>query len=78
MSNSDSSSVDQRVLKTVMASLVQVITVLLLLYWCFTILSPFLSIIIWVLIISVALYPTHLSLSTRLGGREKLSATILI
>ncbi len=78
MSNADSSSVDQKVLKTVMASLVQIIAVLLLLYWCFTILSPFLAIIIWGLIISVALYPTHVSFSARLGGREKLSATILI
>jgi predicted PurR-regulated permease PerM len=78
MSATNDSSVDQMVLKTVMASLVQVIAVLLLLYWCFTILSPFLSIIIWGLIISVALYPTHVSLSARLGGREKLSATILI
>jgi len=78
MSGADSSSVDQKILKTVMASLVQIIAVLLLLYWCFTILSPFLSIIIWGLIISVALYPTHVSLSARLGGHEKLSATILI
>ncbi len=57
MSNADRSSVDQIVLKTVMASFVQIIALLLLLYWCFTILSPFLSIILWGLIISVALYP---------------------
>jgi len=78
MSGADSPSVDQKILKTVMASLVQVLAVLLLLHWCFTILSPFLSIIIWAVIISIALYPTHLSLSARLGGRENLSATILI
>ena len=42
MSGADSSSVDQMILKTVMASLVQIIAVLLLLYWCFTILSPIL------------------------------------
>ena len=42
MSGADSSSVDPKILNTVMASLVQIIAVLLLLYWCFTILSPFL------------------------------------
>jgi len=78
MSGADSSLIDQKVLKTVMASFVQIITTLLLLYWCFTIVSPFMSVILWGLILSVALYPTHVSLSARLGGREKLSATILI
>ena len=67
MSATVNSSVDQKILKTVMASLVQIIAVLLLLYWCITNLSPSLSIIIWGLIISVALYPTHVSLSARLG-----------
>ena len=78
MPGADSSFVDPNVLKTVMASFAQILTALLLLSWCFIILSPFLTIIIWGVIISVALYPTHLSLSARLGGREKLSATILI
>ena len=33
---------------------------------------------VWGLIISVALYPGHTSLTAKLGGREKLSAFILV
>ena len=78
MTNSGNSSVDQRFLANAMASFVQIGAIAVLLYWCFTIVSPFLSIVVWGLIISIALYPTHVALSARLGGSEKLSATILV
>ncbi len=78
MTSADSSSVDQKFLNNAMASFLQIGAVVVLLYWCFTIVSPFLTIVIWGLIISIALYPAHVSLSAKLGGREKLSATIIV
>jgi len=78
MTSADSSSVDQQFLKNAMASFLQIGAVVVLLYWCLTIVSPFLTIVIWGLIISIALYPAHVSLSARLGGREKTSATLLV
>jgi predicted PurR-regulated permease PerM len=78
MSSADSSQVDDKFLANAMASFIQIGAVLLLLIWCFTIVSPFLNIVIWAVIISVAIYPVHQSLSARLGGRAKLSATILV
>ena len=78
MTSSDSSSVDQKFLGNAMASFLQIGALLVLLYWCFTIVAPFVSVVVWGLIISVALYPTQVSLTVRLGGREKLSATILV
>jgi predicted PurR-regulated permease PerM len=78
MTSADSSSVDQKFLNNAMASFLQIGAVVVLLYWCLTIVSPFLTIVIWGLIISIALYPAHVSLSARLGGREKLSATLLV
>jgi predicted PurR-regulated permease PerM len=78
MTSADSSSVDQKFLANAMASFVQILAVLLLLYWCFLIVSPFISIVIWGLIISVAVYPAHVALTARLSGREKLSATIIV
>jgi len=78
MTSVNSSSVDQKFLANAMASFIQIGALLIMLYWCFTIVSPFVDIVLWGLIISIALYPTHLSFSARLGGREKLSATILI
>ncbi len=73
-----SSSVDQKFLANSMASFLQIGALLVLLYWCFTIVSPFVSIFVWGLIISVAIYPAHVALRARLGGREKLSATIFV
>jgi predicted PurR-regulated permease PerM len=78
MTSADSSSVDRRFLSNAMASFIQIGAVLVLLYWCYLIISPFLPIVIWGVILSVALYPAHAALSARLGGREKLSATIII
>ena len=78
MTNADSSSVDQKFLANAMASFVQIAAVLVMLYWCFLIISPFVNIVVWGLIISVAVYPAHVSLTARLGGREKLSAMIIV
>jgi len=78
MSSADSSQVDNKFLANAMASFIQIGALLLLLFWCFTIVSPFLNIVVWALIISVAIYPVHQSLTARLGGRAKLSSTILV
>jgi predicted PurR-regulated permease PerM len=78
MTSADSSQVDQRFLANAMASFIQIGAVLLLLYWCFTIIAPFINVVVWGLIISVAVYPAHVVLSARLGGREKLSAAIFV
>jgi len=40
--------------------------------------APFGSLMVWGLILAVALYPLHNSLSRRLGGRQGLSATLLV
>jgi len=78
MTSADSSSVDQKFLSNAMASFIQIGALLIMLYWCYTIISPFVDIVLWALIISVALYPAHVGLSARLGGRGKLSATLLV
>ena len=78
MSSANDSSVEQKFLVNAMASFVQIGAVMIIVYWCFTIVSPFVTVVLWGVIIGVALYPTHVALSTRLGGREKLSATVLV
>lgn len=50
---------------------------LLLLIWCFQIVRPFISIVIWSLIIAVSLFPLYSSLAIRLGSRKKLASAIL-
>ncbi|MEO1204031.1 MAG: AI-2E family transporter, partial [Pseudomonadota bacterium] len=71
MSSADNTLVDQKFLANAMASFLQIAAVVLLIYICFQILRPFLAIVVWGIIISVALYPAYLSLAQRLGGREK-------
>ena len=78
MSSADSSQFDQHFLANAMASFIQIGAVVALIIWCFKIVAPFLNIIVWGLIISVALYPVHVGLTARVGGREKLSATLLV
>ena len=78
MTSADSTKVDQRFLANAMASFLQIGALLVLLFWCFNIVKPFLGIVIWAVIIAVAVYPLHVSLAARLGGREKLSAAILV
>ncbi len=77
MSSADSSSVDQKFLANSMASFLQIAAVVLLIFTCYRILAPFLSIVVWGVIIAVAVYPAHVSLTARLGGRAKLSSTII-
>ena len=77
MPNNAPAPIDKAVLANSMAAFLQIAAVAALTYACFRILSPFLSIVVWGIIIAVAAYPGHVSLTARLGGNGKLSATIL-
>ena len=50
----------------------------LLLYWCYTIIKPFIDILLWSVIFAVALYPMYKWLSGILHGKKTISATILV
>ena len=76
MSSADNSRVDQAFLGNAMAAFLQISALVVLLLWCFNIVRPFIGIVVWALIIAVALHPLHASLTVKLGGKEKLSATI--
>jgi predicted PurR-regulated permease PerM len=49
----------------------------LLLYWSFKVVGPFLTIALWGAILTVALYPLFQSLARRLRGRRRLAAALL-
>jgi predicted PurR-regulated permease PerM len=49
----------------------------LLFIWSFEIIKPFILPVLWGIIISIAVYPIHIRLANLLGGRKKLSATII-
>ena len=69
---------DKKFSDNMMTSYIQIAAVTLLVFWCFTIIKPFIGMVLWALIIAVALYPLHQSLSAKMGNRQKLSATIFV
>jgi predicted PurR-regulated permease PerM len=55
------------------AGLIGVLAVL-----CYRIFAPFLTLMVWALILAVTLYPLHRSLARRIGGRQGLAATVVV
>jgi predicted PurR-regulated permease PerM len=45
---------------------------------CYRIFSPFLSMMVWALILAVTIYPAHQKLARRMGGKQGLAATLLV
>lgn len=45
---------------------------------CYRIFSPFLSLLLWALILAVTIYPIHQKLAGRIGDRQGLAATLLV
>ena len=54
-------------------SLMAVLTVL-----CFRVVSPFLELLAWGVILAVSLYPLHQRIARRLGGRQGLAAALIV
>jgi len=45
--------------------------------WCFNIIQPFIMLVLWGAIISVAIYPVFVKFSGVLGGRQRTAATLM-
>jgi predicted PurR-regulated permease PerM len=45
---------------------------------CFQVLSPFLNLMVWSIILAVTLYPLQQWLARRIGGRQGLASTVLV
>jgi len=55
----------------------QLLALSLLLVWCFMILQPFITPLVWASVLAIALYPTHSLLRKKLKNRNGLSAAII-
>jgi predicted PurR-regulated permease PerM len=77
MSDNNSSDAANPIRRTAETA-IRLVILFLLLYWCYTIVRPFVDILLWSVIFAVSLYPVYKWLSGRLGGKKTLSATILI
>ena len=56
---------------------IQFLALGLLLTWCFKILSPFISLVVWGVVLAVALYPLHQKLKKILKQRGTLASVII-
>jgi predicted PurR-regulated permease PerM len=63
--------------KQVVEISIRLAALIFLLYYCFQLLSPFLLPVLWAAILAVALYPVHVFLTKKLGGRKTLSSVIV-
>ena len=50
---------------------------LIIVYWCYQILAPFIPLVLWAAIMAIAVYPLYRKLAARLGNRMKLSAMLV-
>ena len=57
---------------------IRLFILLLIIGWCLMIMYPFVSIILWSLILALAIYPLHSALAKKIGGRPKLASVIII
>jgi predicted PurR-regulated permease PerM len=77
MSTANAASADESYLEKVTESVVRVGLVLLLLFWCFNIIRPFITPVVWGIILAVAVFPAYRWVVGQLAGREKLAAVVL-
>jgi predicted PurR-regulated permease PerM len=77
MHNSNSDPLKPGYIVTAIEITIRLAVLVGLIGWCLLIMLPFLSLIIWSVIIAIATYPVFSVLSKKLGGRDKLAATII-
>jgi len=57
---------------------IRLFILILIVGWCLAIMYPFVSIILWSLILAMALHPLHKIMTEKMGGRPKLASAIIV
>jgi predicted PurR-regulated permease PerM len=57
---------------------IRLFILILIVAWCLMIMLPFVSIILWSMILALAMFPLHGMLAKKMGGRPKLASFIII
>jgi predicted PurR-regulated permease PerM len=68
----------QRDMSGLLDVLIRAGLILALVMLCYKVFAPFLTLMIWALILAVALYPLHQYLAAKIGGKQGLAATIVV
>ncbi|MBW2232379.1 MAG: AI-2E family transporter [Deltaproteobacteria bacterium] len=72
------SAEDRAFLRRALESSIRIGLVLVLVVWCFLIARPFLSPIVWGVILAIAIQPIYAALCRVMGGQRPLAAAILV
>src|SRR4030095_4071441 len=68
----------QRLASPLLDVLIRAGLILAMAILCYQVLSPFLTLMVWALILAVTLYPLHQALASKLGGKQGLATTLLV
>jgi predicted PurR-regulated permease PerM len=71
-------ALEQRVASSLMDVLIRAGLILVMAMLCYQIFSPFLTLMVWALILAVTIYPLHQALARKVGGKQGLAATLLV
>ena len=72
------SELEERIAARLLDVLIRAGLILAMVLLCYRVFSPFLTLMVWALILAVTMYPLHQSLARRIGGRQGLAATLLV
>ena len=68
---------DARFVRRSVEAAIRIGVLVLIVMWALFIIRPFISIVLWAVILAVAIYPLYTGLAKRLGGRGKLAAFLV-
>ncbi|MGO9372158.1 MAG: AI-2E family transporter [Syntrophobacteraceae bacterium] len=69
---------EQRLASPLLDVLIRAGLILALAMLCYRVFSPFLTLMVWALILAVTIYPLHQWLVSKIGGKQGLAATLLV
>lgn len=69
---------EQRLASPLLDALIRAGLILAMVMLCYRVFSPFLTLMVWALILAVTIYPLHQSLAGKIGGKQGLAATVLV
>jgi predicted PurR-regulated permease PerM len=69
---------EQRLASLVLDVLIRAGLIIAMAMLCYQVLSPFLTLMVWALILAVTLYPLHQFLASKMGGKQGLATTLLV
>ena len=69
---------EQRLASPLLDVLIRAGLILALVMLCYRVFSPFLTLMVWALILAVTIYPLQQYLAGKIGGKQGLAATLLV